>query len=53
MDTIRIVDAHIETLADRLSSPTQSQDRLSERIRTLDECELVLAGGGDDLPFWP
>ena len=53
MDTIRIVDAHIETQADRLSSPTLTRDRLSEGVRILDEFELVLAGGGDDLPLWP
>jgi len=54
MDTIRIAGAQSREQAPQASSPNAGHEIPEAAIRTLDDCELLLAGGGGEVnPAWP
>ena len=53
MDTIKIAGVQFDNLAEELFSEKSKQDQALGVIRTLDDWELALAGGGDNLPEFP
>jgi hypothetical protein len=50
MDTIRIECAQATRPSDARSTANEAP---AAEIRTLDDWELALASGGEDLPEWP
>lgn len=53
MDTIRIAGAQSREQAPQASSRNAGHEAPETAIRTLDDWELLLAGGGDVSPEWP
>lgn len=53
MDTIRIAGAQSREQAPQASSPNAGREAPEAAIRTLDDWELLLAGGGDVAGEWP
>ncbi|MCM2327009.1 MAG: hypothetical protein NDI88_03890 [Lysobacter sp.] len=53
MDTIRIAGAQSREQAPQASSRNAVPEAPETAIRTLDDWELLLAGGGDVSPEWP
>ena len=52
MDQIRLAGELAKQDATDNGSP-EPQPRMSAELRTLNDLELVLAGGGDGIPSWP
>lgn len=50
MDQIR--NAKLNTLA-VARDPRESEPSQSPELRSLDDWEMLLAGGGEDIPVWP
>ncbi len=53
MDTIRIAGAQDQSLAEEFIAPRNKREQQPAEIRSLDDWELALAGGGDGMPEWP
>ena len=53
MDTIRIECAQATRPADARNTRSPANEVPAAEIRTLDDWELALASGGEDLPLWP
>lgn len=53
MDQIRQVQVNRDEATRELEATEISTRQARGDIRSLDEWELLLVGGGDDTPWWP